>query len=106
MMNDTNKSIEIANTILVQMGGAGRIRAMVGAKTFVTIENGVRFYFPNRERTRGNCVEIVLAGDDTYTVSFWNTSKKAARLSRKFDGIYCDQIKGCFEKQTGLRLSI
>lgn len=99
-------NVEIANVILSQMGGAGRVRAMTGAKHFIAIEDGVQFDFPNRCRSRGNCVRIVLDASDTYTVSFYNKSRKGADKVREVCGVYCDGLKSLFENQTGLRLSI
>ena len=103
-MNASN-NIEIANTIVQQMGGTGRLRAMLGAKLFIAIDNGLQFKFPNRLRSRGNCVRIELEPNDTYKVSFWSIGSRA-KLVREVEGVYCDGLKSLFEEQTGLRLSL
>jgi len=99
-------NINIANVILDQMGGAGRIRCMTGAKQFIAIEKGLQFKFPNRQRSRGNFISVVLDADDTYTVTFRNHTAKASKIVREESGIYWDQLKELFENQTGLRLSL
>ena len=40
--------MEVAKTILQQLGGAGRLQLMVGAYNFVAYPNGVAFKFKNR----------------------------------------------------------
>jgi len=95
----------VGRTILEQLGGVGRIRVMTGAKNFILLPNGVTFQFPNPQRSRGNVVEVTLAGDDTYTVKFYNLAGRTKKLVHEVDGIYFDQLKGVFERQTGLYLS-
>lgn len=108
MMNETDKarSIEIANIILSQMGGGGRIRAMTGAKRFEAVANGLQFDFPNRQRSRGNRVRVVLDPSDTYTVTFFNASRAGTKVVKEVSDIYCDSLKELFERQTGLYLSL
>lgn len=101
-MSSANNNIEIANTIVCQMGGMGRLRAMLGVKQAVAIERGVQFKFPNRLRSRGNRVRVQLNDRDTYQVDFWNGTK----LVGSFSDVYADQLKSVFENQTGLRLSL
>ena len=43
--NTKDAQMEIANTIIRQMGGAGRLGAMIGAKNFLALNSGVRFDF-------------------------------------------------------------
>jgi len=100
MMND---SLQIARTILQQMGGMGRIVAMTGA-TFASVENGVRIYFKNRQPSRGNIVQVVLAADDTYTVTFYNRRAGTTKVVREVEDVYCDQLIDLFERQTGYYL--
>ena len=97
--------MKAAETILKQMGGIGRIRAMTGAKQFLALAGqyvGVQFKFPNRLRSRGNYVRITLNVGDTYDMRFQNGAKVVA----EFKGVYADQLKSLFEEQTGLRLSL
>lgn len=93
---------EIANTILQQMGGTGRIRAMTGAKQFVALPNGVQFKWPAPDRGKPNTVRILLEPSDTYTVEFYNGLRKMSTHS----DIYNEDLKKLFEQQTGLYLSL
>jgi hypothetical protein len=79
---------------------------MTGAKRFVALERGVCFDFPNRNRSRGNCVKVVLDPSDTYTVTFYNKSRTGVKTVREVSDIYCDMLRELFEKQTGLYLSL
>ena len=110
-MTTHNTETKVAETILEQMGGASRIRAMTGAKTFVVDPSGVSFRFPNRGARKPNyvCVALDLA-TDTYSVEFGRIFKKGgvptyAKLA-SFNGIYCDALVRLFEDQTGLYLSL
>lgn len=96
----------IGRTILQQMGGAGRIKAMTGGGPFILLPKGVSFKFPNKKRTRGNYVEITLRGDDTYNMEFFNVSVKGKKSVKKYTMIYNDQLISIFEDQTGLYLRL
>ena len=95
----------IAKTIIEQMGGAGKIRAMVGVKTFVVIEDGVSFQFKGSRKM--NYVEIILDPSDTYTMTLYKLMPKKMELKKisEFDGLFWDQLKPVFESETGLYLS-
>lgn len=96
----------VGKTILQQMGGAGRIAAMLGAKNIVVSDNGVSFRWPNKEKSKGNAVRITLRPDDTYDMEFLNVSGSSAKTVKKYEGIYNDQLVSIFEKQTGWFLSL
>lgn len=99
----SNTNVEIANTILKQLGG-GRVRAMTGAKTFVAIEKGLSFRFPNK---RGpNNVRIVLTPADEYVVEFHRVAGSKITSTAKIEGAHAEDLAGLFEKHTGLRLSL
>lgn len=106
MSNTTDQTV--GRTILAQMGGAGRIRMMIGAKRFVTHPDGVSFKFPNRARSKANFVKVTLTPLDTYTVEFKRVSNGRAGLKVKdlaeFSDVYFDQLIELFEGQTGLYL--
>ena len=96
----------IANTILKQMGGAGRLRAMIGAKHFVDGGDTLSFKFPNRKRSRGNGVRVTLRPDDTYDMEFLSIAGSKIKTVKKYSGIYADQLISTFENQTGLYLHL
>lgn len=109
-MSDDNKarSLEIANTILQQLGG-GRFVGMTGAKALTACDNGLRLKLPgNMTRERINWMEVRLEPSDTYTVTFASERRPRGKAwaERKvlhtFQDVYCDQLRDLFEQVTGL----
>mgnify|MGYP003636314740 FL=1 len=94
--------MELANEIIRQLGGAGKLKMFTGAKGFIALNNGVSFRIGNRKT---NYVKIVLNSMDTYDVTFaLLRSGKMVNL-REFNGIYNDGLKELFERETGMYLS-
>lgn len=98
--------LTVANTILDQMGGTGRLTAMVGANAFVGSDNSVSFRFKARAKNGANAFRVVLDPSDTYTVEFM--SCRAGKVTSKFKSrdIYAEDLIPLFERETGLYLSL
>lgn len=96
----------VANTILSQMGGAGRLAAMTGAKHFAGSENKVSFQFKGSRKA--NAVSVELEPSDTYRVKFFkiNARKLDLAVVNEVEGVYHDQLVPIFERTTGLYLSL
>jgi hypothetical protein len=96
----------IAETIVAQLGGFARLKVMIGASQFVSIENGVQFSYKGDRKS--SKILIRLDPSDTYTVQFWAfpRSSPAGVLVREVSMVYADSLKSCIETQTGLRLSL
>ena len=97
---------EVAKTILDQMGGYGRLKMMIGIQQVVDLRKGVGFKWPNKQRSKGNYVEIILTPRDEYDMTFYNVSTGGKKEVKKFRGIYFDQLIELFEKQTGWYLRL
>jgi len=121
------EKLEIANTIIRQMGGAGKLRAMVAAKDILATDAGVQFSFKGCKKT--DKVVIELTPMDTYNVKFFKSAKYSPscriikghvveckstfeeRLKKSMipvevaEGAYDDMLKPIFEEFTGLYLS-
>lgn len=98
---------DVGKTILEQMGGIGRLRAMTGAKDFVTYPDGVAFKFPNRQRSKGNYVKVVWnRGPDDYTMEFQNLTSTTAKKVKTYKNIGVEKLIELFQKQTGLFLRL
>lgn len=97
---------DVGHTILQQMGGAGRLKSMIGAHTFITHPDGLSFKFPNPKATLGNYVKVTLTTDDLYDMEFMRLVKYDARPVKKYTGLSFDQLIPVFQKQTGLRLHL
>lgn len=96
---------EIAATILQQLGGRGRIIAMIGAKNFAAGDSYLSFQFPKGPKQSINAVKIALNGNDEYDVTFY-----AIRGTKFKDfahtGIGAENLKSFFQNETGLLLSL
>jgi len=87
--------------ILDQMGGARRLQVMLGVQHIQFLSNGVGIKWPNKTPSKGNYVEIRLNGSDLYDMSFFNVGSMTKKLVKKYDGVYAEDLKDIFEKQTG-----
>lgn len=100
--------LTVANEILRQMGGAGRLGAMLGAKNFVGGADSLSFQWPGKPGPipgkRANAINITLDPSDTYTITFYNVVKGVPKVVETFHDIYADQLVELFEKFTGLYL--
>ncbi len=104
-MNTTKQQrLEVANTILHQLGGS-RFTMMTGAKQYVAIEQGLMFSLPARLAKLGiNKVRIVLDPTDTYTMTTLkiNVRKSDAIEVQSESGVYGDMLERTFEEMTGV----
>lgn len=98
----------IATTILEQLGGAGRLVAMMGARNFLDLGDGLQFKLGRGAANKATHLTITLTADDLYTVRFQRVAKRGLEISEKgtTEGVYADQIRGLIERETGMYLSI
>lgn len=95
---------EVAETILKQMGGQGKLMAMLGVKNFYGDTDSVNFDFLSGKTHWG--MDIQLCSDDTYLVVFNNFRVGHEIYTKRYEGIFADQLISLFETETGLRLSL
>lgn len=93
----------VANTILEQLGGAGRLRMMTGAYNFYDLGNGLSFKIKNQ---RANYIKITLTPMDLYDVEVGRIRGNTYKVVQKGEGLYFDQLKPFIEKATGMYLSL
>lgn len=115
-MDKRERNIEIANNILLQLGGYYRLKAMINIKDHVAVENGISFKFSGSKNC--NYVKIVLTDKDLYLIEFgklYNKKEKFADVSisipsykkiEEIEGIYSDMLINLFEDKTGLVLTL
>jgi hypothetical protein len=94
---------EVANTILQQLGGAGRLRAMTGAYNFYDLGDGLSFKIKN---ARANYIKIKLTSMDLYDVEVGRIRGTTYKVVQKAEGLYFDQLRPFIEKATGMYLSL
>jgi len=99
-------NLEVATTILEQLGGAGRLSAMLGAHSFVGGDDCLVFQFKARAARSINRVMVKLDPSDTYSVSFYKgRGVNVAKVSECSD-VYVDALRSTIESITGLHLSL
>lgn len=94
-------NLQVANTILAQLGGR-RFIAMTGAKQFLGDENSLRFCIGRGAVNKANKVQIELMPSDTYTVRFYHYRRPEAKLISEHDGVYWDDLQTLFTRETGM----
>ena len=96
---------EIATTILNQLGGFGRLNAMLGIKDLFAVENGVRFKIKVRG-AKANYIKITLNSLDLYDVELGKLWGSKYKVIKKAESIYADMLKDLIEDTTGCYLSL
>ena len=95
---------DIAPTILAQLGGSGRLSAMIGAHNFIDHGNGLSFKFKG-SKVATYC-KIELDPTDTYTMTLAKIRKWELHKPQTTAGVYAGQLREVFERATGLYLSL
>ncbi len=96
----------VAETILEQLGGASRLRAMIGAADFVGDTNSLQFRF-RKGRNGATRAIVTLDPSDTYTVRFCHIGRGYdVQEKGTVEGVYADNLRDTFARATGLYLSI
>ena len=96
----------VANNILLQLGGMGRLKAMVGATNFVYDDNSLKFKF--KSCRKANVIQITLNSMDLYDIKFfkYNSRSLECKEVKEMKDIYNDMMKSLIEEFTGLYLSL
>lgn len=94
--------MEVANTILKQLGG-NKFIAMTGSKNFLGGENSLTMTL-TRNAAKAKYLKITLDPSDTYSMEFFSMKTKTFEKVTKenFEGVYCDQLQDIFTSVTGL----
>ncbi|NJN07554.1 MAG: hypothetical protein HC815_06005 [Richelia sp. RM1_1_1] len=104
-MNKIEISKEIAEIILQQLGGKGKLVMMIGVWNIKVEDNSVSFRFKGSQVA--NYIKIILDASDTYNLEFMliNSAKGICEEKEKYSMIYADMLISTFEEYTGLYLS-
>lgn len=100
---------EVANEILRQIGGAGRVKAMIGVTDFYADkkkDNFLGIRFQARAKAGINCIKITLNAMDLYDVDFVRVSAAELTTVSTLNGVYAEDLKRLIEAETGLYLSL
>lgn len=102
MITKTEKQA-VAQTIVNQLGGMGRLKVFTGAYSFATNGNNVTFRIKNR---KVNAITITLNGKDLYDIKFMRVRGVDIKLIKEYNDIYFDQLIPLFEESTGMYLTL
>lgn len=91
----------VAQTILNQLGGIGRLKAMTGARDFLAAPDGVQFHV-GRNAKGVKAISVVLQPEDTYKVTFHGRKNGDGQV---LHDIYAEDLQRIFESETGLYLN-
>lgn len=82
------------------------LQRFIGAKEIIITGEYAEFRWAARAKNGANAIKIVLTPLDVYEVTF--LSKRAGKVTVKgeFSNVYAENLKGLFEHQTGLYLSL
>lgn len=95
---------EQAQIALDQMGGQGKLKAMIGMSNVVYGDHGVSFKFKMSQKY--NYCSIQLTAMDEYEMTLSKALGVDQKNIKEINGLYCDQLKSVFEAETGLYLSL
>jgi hypothetical protein len=97
--------MNVANTILEQLGGAQFV-ALTGASKFCAGDQFLQFSLPKGCNQGINKCRIMLDPSDTYTVEFFRITGASFERKLEFSDVYCDTLKDLFERATGLYVTL
>jgi hypothetical protein len=98
---------EIAETILEQLGGIGRLRMFTAAYNFIDHDKGISFKFDNVTKIKINYFKVVYdEGGDLYNLEFGFIRGLNYKKVKEMEGIYFDQLMDVFESETGMYLTL
>lgn len=100
-------ALEIANTILAQLGG-GRFLMMTGSKDLVGGERTLSMRLGRGTKNKATHMRVTLDATDTYTVDFmkWNRAKLEMQAVSSESMIYDDMLQSTFTSATGFYTSL
>jgi len=97
---------EQVQTMINQLGGAGRLHAMIGAKNFVYDNGMASIAFQHMRGDKGiNKTMVIYDPDsDTYIITYFKVGRTSCTCKAGASGVYADQLVSTIEQDTGLTL--
>lgn len=102
----TSQNVQIATTIVNQMGGTNRLALMIGARNFMADTNALSFRFPAHGKNKANYFKATLNAADLYDTEFGIVRGDNYKVVSTESNLYNDQLVSYFENETGLYLSL
>lgn len=102
-----------ADITLQQLGGSRRLGVMIGAKDFMSDNDGRTLIFKFMRTPSANAIRITLNGMDTYDIEFIKIGRRNPKTyetpvttTSEHKNIYAEDLHSLFERVTGLALTI
>ena len=95
-----------AEKIVEQLGGAGKLNAMIGAREFIPLNHGVQFTFPQQTRSKPNHVRIRLNGKDLYDIEFYRRAGIHFTILDDVCDVPVENLRSAIEKGIDKDLSL
>ena len=103
-----------ADVTLKQLGGSRRLTAMIGAKHYMSDNDGRTLQFKHMAgRNKSNFIEITLNSLDLYDVKFIKIGRRSKNnpcgtvtTVSEINNVYGDQLKSLFVRETGLAITL
>ncbi len=93
--------MEIANTILAQLGG-NKFIAMTGSKNFIASKQSLTMTL-TKNKVKAKYLRIVLEVNDTYSMTFFTLNRNHDSVVKsEYKDVYFDQLQSIFTEVTGL----
>jgi len=94
------------NQLTMSNNGINRLVIMIGAKDFMRSdeESFISFKFPRSNSI--NYCKLSLTADDLYTLELGYIHSMNYTVRKELKGLFFDQLKGIFEDETKLYLSL
>lgn len=94
-------------TTIEQLGGFGKLSAMLGAHGFTYDNEACRVSFKFKGSRKANAVTVTYdRGADLYNVTIYKLARFDVRTVLEVEGLDTAQMRETFERTTGLYLSL
>jgi len=106
--------MKAADITLQQLGGRGRLKAMIGARDFFSENEGQTLVFKFSGCRKVNSLKVTLNGLDLYDVEFYkigrySINRPMSDIVKKvggYDNVHAENLSNVIEGFTGLFLSL
>lgn len=99
-------TLEDANIIIEQLGGFGKLKAMVAAQQYYIDDENSSVGFKFKGSEIANVVDIKLTALDLYDITFKKIQRFEVTIVKQFKGMFAEDLIPTFEDFTGLYLSL
>lgn len=99
--------MQVAQEILRQLGGPGRLGMMINAKNFLAIEGGKGLRFKHMKGESGvNMTDVVLNGADLYDVKHYRVHGLKCDVVVESEDVFVGDLRETFRGNTGLAIQL